>query len=257
MSEAEDDRAAAVERALSMPNWYHSIDLGGGAVTPGRWGEDQSHVIEALDAIDFDGARVLDVGCLDGRWSFEAERRGAREVWSIDVVSQFGPDREQYFEVARDILGSRARYDPNCSVYDVAALGIEDFDVVLFLGVYYHLKDPLLALARLRQVMGDGSTILIEGQVIHDDVAYARFFYRQVFSEDRTNWWVPTTACLREWIECSFLRVDWEFMRTPVTWDGLDATSRGIVLATAVRRQDRLLAVPDDELAAFDDNAYG
>ena len=151
----------------ALPLWMHTIDLGGGVVTPGAWTpEDQAGTLGALEQIDFRGKKVLDVGCLDGLWSFEAERRGAAEVYATDLVSQVTPNREPYFRLAHELLGSRARYVPDLSVFDVARLGVRDFDVVLYLGVYYHLRDPLLSFARLRQVMRTGAVLLVEGQVI-------------------------------------------------------------------------------------------
>ncbi len=257
MTDTTTDRDELVRRALALPAWFHTIELDDGVTTPGVWGE-QHHIREALDRVDFRDARVLDVGCLDGRWTFEAERRGAAEVYATDLLSQVvDPGRAEYFEIAAEILGSRARYDPNLSVYDVARLGVRDFDVVLFLGVFYHLKSPLLALARLRQIMREGATIVVEGQVIHDEVSYARFFYGQAFYGDRSNWWIPSIACLTEWLESSFLEVGWANTMEPVTWDCLDATSRAVVLAKAVRRADPKLVVPDEELREFDENVYG
>src|SRR4029079_4346065 len=137
-------------------SWYHAIDLGDGVVTPGSWSNAHWHLRRALDDIDFENKKVLDIGCLDGLWSFEAENRGASEVYATDLVSRVTPRRDVCFRMAQEILGSRAHYVPDLSVYDVERLGVRDFDVVLFPGVYYHLKDPLLAFARLRKVMKDG-----------------------------------------------------------------------------------------------------
>ena len=80
-----------------------------------------------------------------------------------------------------------------------------DFDVILFYGVYYHLKNPLLALAKLRQVIKDEGIIIVEGAIVDGpQEAYARFYYRELLGDDPSNWWVPTISCLRQWIECSF-----------------------------------------------------
>jgi len=117
----------------ALPLWMHTIDLGGGVLTPGAWTpEDQAGTLGALEQIGFRGKKVLDVGCLDGLWSFEAERRGAAEVYATDLVSQVTPNREPYFRLAHELLGSRARYVPDLSVFDVARLGVRDFDVVLY-----------------------------------------------------------------------------------------------------------------------------
>jgi tRNA (mo5U34)-methyltransferase len=135
--------------------WVHRIDLGHGLVTPGLW---NTHPIiaRAFDEIDFRGAKVLDIGCWDGLWSFEAEKRGAALVHAVDLVSQRDFSGQPTFRLASQILGSRVKYSPNLSVYDVEKLGVRDFDVVIYAGVYYHLKDPLRSLAALRRVMRGG-----------------------------------------------------------------------------------------------------
>jgi tRNA (mo5U34)-methyltransferase len=74
--------------------WAHSIDLGNGVVTKGRFGPPNVYVMKAFDQIDFDQKKVLDIGCWDGLWSFEAEKRGAAEVYATDDVSQSGVTRK-------------------------------------------------------------------------------------------------------------------------------------------------------------------
>lgn len=241
-------------KLAGLTNWRHTIDLGHGLSTPGAWSPSaQAHITAALDEVDFSDAKVLDVGCLDGRWSFESEQRGAAEVFSIDLLSNpQDPGRESYFQAAAEIVGSRAHYDPHMSVYDVARLGVTDFDIVLFMGVYYHLRDPLLAFSRLRQVMKEGAVLVVEGQVVQSDEVFARFFYRAAFGNDRTNWWVPSPPCLREWIESSYFSVEAEYPQPPTSHGGLEATARRVVLAVAVSGRDPNVLYPDAELERFD-----
>ena len=197
-----------VRERISKLNWMHSIDLGNGVVTPGKWGQPSSIIKQALDNTDLRDKKVLDIGCWDGLWSFDAERRGAREVYATDLISQRSFAQQPTFETARDILKSKVHYNPNVSVYELRGqLGITDFDVVLFCGVYYHLKDPLLALARLREVMNTDGILIVEGDVIDDEQeSLARFYYRHRHV-DGSNWWVPTIACLRDWIQCNFFEI--------------------------------------------------
>src|SRR5437879_4131017 len=190
------DLTTSLADQVQALNWAHTIDLGNGLTTPGAW-PPSPLIRRAFDEIDFRGRKVLDVGCWDGLWSFEAEKRGAALVYATDCVSQRPHPKQETFTLARRVLGSQVRYDPDLSVYHVGRLGVADFDIVLFCGVYYHLKHPLLALARLRQVMSDGSLLVIEGEVVNDDRnPYARFFYRDAYRGDRSTWWVPTVACL-------------------------------------------------------------
>ncbi len=257
----------SVREEVDALKWTHTIDLGGGISTPGRWPASRL-VMKALDRVDFRGKKVLDIGCWDGLWSFEAERRGAAEVYATDLVAHRPLREAQTFALAHRVLRSRAHYEPDLSVFDVGQLGVTDFDIVLFLGVYYHLKDPLLALARLRQVMRPGAILVVEGEAIDDDrSAYARFFYHEHHGGDQSNWWVPTVACLREWVECSFFEIDalYNAVRDPLTSRKAEAVkkflkrpllrrggrSRCALTARAVCRDDPHYSFPDEELARY------
>jgi tRNA (mo5U34)-methyltransferase len=255
--------------------WVHTIDLGGGVVTPGQWPANPL-ITAAFDTVDFRDKKVLDIGCWDGLWSFEAERRGAREVHATDLVTQRWGSEQPTFALAHRALRSKARYRGDVSVYDVAKVGIRDFDVVIFCGIYYHLKDPLLAFARLRQVMAEGGVLIIEGPAIYDPVrAYARFYYGQRLADDPTNWWVPTVACLREWVTCNYFAIRGEHRRAPVSWRealrGLRQRSpdllrdklaprrritRYVLTAQAVRRHDPEYLFEDAEVGQFHDGGY-
>jgi tRNA (mo5U34)-methyltransferase len=220
----------------------------------------------ALDEIDFRGRKVLDIGCWDGLWSFEAEKRGASLVYATDCVSQ-RPHREQpTFALARRLLDSRVHYYPDLSVYHVNRLGVADFDVVLFCGVYYHVKNPLLALARLRQVMKDGGLLVIEGEVVNDyRNCDARFFYREAYRDDRSTWWIPTAACLRQWVECSSFEIvqEYNIARDSLSQRRADRLrkllkrflgrrtdfSRSLLIARAISQVDDNYPYPDEDLA--------
>jgi tRNA (mo5U34)-methyltransferase len=269
--------------------WLYSVDLGDGICTKGLFGPPHPLVRDALDQIEVRGKKVLDVGCWEGQWSFEVERRGAAEVYAIDYlvgdpraeVSERGLKELPTFRLAHKILGSKVSYHPNVSVYQIDKLGVRDFDVVLFCGVYYHLKNPLLGLAKLRQVMRDGGIMIVEGAVVDGPgQASARFYYHEVLRDDASNWWVPTVPCLRQWIECSFLEPVDEYgpvshsarsitlfpakrPSQPATMtdmpsaqgEGLTETiGRYAITAKAVRRTDRKYALPDEDLFQYDVN---
>lgn len=251
---------------VAKHEWMHSIDLGQGVVTPGRWPLNKA-TLSVYDRIDFKGKKVLDLGTCNGLWSFEAERRGATEVYSIDYLTHVGYWCTPAYKLAHEALGSRAKYFPDMNVYDVEQLGINDFDVVIFSGIYYHLKHPLLALTILRRVMKEGGHIVIEGPIYPDsERAYSSFHYRDLLFNDKSNWCVPTLRCLREWVECSFFDVEAEHFNQEDPFGGMRRIKakirsclgkppteilRTVMLARAVNRQDPLYSTIDPDLAAF------
>ena len=256
-----------LERVQGL-RWVHSIDLGNGIVTPGMWGPPSPTIMRALDTIDFHDKKVLDIGCWDGLWSFEAEKRGATTIVATDLNTQrWPPDGHLTFMLAHEALASKAIYRPDVSVYDVPRTFPErDFDIVLFCGIYYHLRDPLLALSRLRQAMKPGGVLVVEGEVTLDrEKCGAEFFYKNRHSNDPSNWWVPTIRCLHEWVESSYFDLLQEFLlpqademmqlrgeQVPTQY------SRAVLTARAAVRYDPKYMLPDGELAAFDrDGASG
>jgi len=142
-------------KIAEIPFWYHRITLPGGVTTPG-WAPKQPDKYGV--AADLTGLRVLDVGAWDGYWTFEALRRGAREVVAIDDFSDSaGIDAKRVkwetFDLCRMALGHS---EDRCkriemSVYDVSPEKLGLFDVVFFFGTIYHLRHPLLALVNCRR----------------------------------------------------------------------------------------------------------
>src|SRR3954466_9936846 len=132
--------------------WYHTIDLGAGVVTKGI--DDTPVRLARLNLpSSFAGLSVLDIGAWDGFFSFEAERRGAARVVAADYYSWHGTGwgSKAGFELARTALQSKVA-DIDIDVMDLSPERVGTFDVVLFLGVLYHLRHPLLALERVASV---------------------------------------------------------------------------------------------------------
>jgi tRNA (mo5U34)-methyltransferase len=258
--------------AVKALPWVHTIDLGNGIVTPGRW-PPNGLILQAFDQIDFTGKRVLDIGSWDGLWSFEAEKRGAAEVYATDDISQRHVHSTRTFTLAKDILESNVRYFPETPVERVPSLGVK-FDIVLFLGVYYHLRDPLRALAILRSVLNEGGLIIIEGEVCYNRrKSFARFLYTDIVYDDSSNWWIPSIKCLEEWIESSFFRKKFIYLYNKKVADRTSwfvyavkrmigtvvprlNTGRAVIVAQAFSGKDPLWAFPDPMFAGIDGNTY-
>ena len=171
--------------------WYHSIDLGQGVVTPGT--DNSPYRLARLDLpASLAGKTVLDVGAWDGFFSFECERRGAARVVAADYYSwhDTGWGTKAGFQLARQALGSRVE-DVDIDVMDLSPERIGTFDVVLFLGVLYHLRHPLLALERIASVARD----LLILETVVDMVGVSRpamaFYPGRELNDDPTNWWAP------------------------------------------------------------------
>ena len=103
--------------------------------------------------MDLTGKTILDIGAWDGYFSFEFERRGAKRVLAIDTYAwdMGGIDN---FLTAREVLKSKVEYR-RADVHDLNEVDFGKFDIVFFAGVLYHLKNPLVALERIRSVTNE------------------------------------------------------------------------------------------------------
>jgi tRNA (mo5U34)-methyltransferase len=189
------DEQAALRRRVQEIKWFHTIDLGGGVVTPGL--DDSPTKLADLALPDLAGKSVLDIGSWDGFFAFEAERRGASRVLATDSFSWSGANwgSKDGFELAREALGSGVE-DAYVDVMDLFPDRLGTFDVVFFLGVLYHMRHPLLALERAA-AMTDERLIL----ETHVDMPFTRrpaaaFYPRDELNHDDTNWWGPNAGAV-------------------------------------------------------------
>ncbi len=210
-----------IERRVSeLGKWFHNIDLKGVQTAPDHFLGDYPAFkwrgfAGAIPA-DLRGKTVLDIGCNGGFYSLEMKRRGADCVVGID-------SDEEYLRQARfaaEVCG--LEIDFRCiSVYDVARLG-RRFDIVLFMGVLYHLRYPMLALDLLHDhVCGDllvfqsllrGSTEVyrldpdypFSETAVFDEPGFPRLhFIEDRYAGDPTNWWIPNLACAEAMLRSS------------------------------------------------------
>lgn len=211
----------AREAIARIKHWYHPIEVAPGVVTPGAHNTDDT--LAAMEVPErLDGMRLLDVGARDGFFSFTAEERGA-EVLAIDSMAPHLTG----FSTAASLLGSSVECRA-LNVYDLAPDQVGTFDLIFFLGVLYHLRDPMLALDRLWAVARPEATMWVDSHVIDRnlthpdtggslelasvapdlvDVPIAQFYPRDLLSGDDSNWWGPNLAGLRAMIESAGFKV--------------------------------------------------
>jgi tRNA (mo5U34)-methyltransferase len=173
-------------------DWWHQIELPDGSVTPGA--DRSAEKLASLHLPDLTGKSVLDVGAFDGYFSFAAERLGASRVVAVDTYAWRRPGGKAGFEYARESLGSNVE-DVEVEVLEIAPETVGEFDVVLFLGVLYHMRHPLLALERMASVTRE--LMVVETLV---DMTFLRspavaFYPWKLFGDD-TNWWGPNRAAV-------------------------------------------------------------
>jgi tRNA (mo5U34)-methyltransferase len=177
-----------------IPFWYHRIDLGDGIVTPGRADTEWGHTGDTIGMpASLSGKTVLDIGAWDGFYSFEAERRGAKRVLATDHFAWTTYEAKAGFALARRALRSNVE-DMNVDVMDLSPERVGVYDVVLFLGVLYHMRHPMLALEKVAAVTGE--QLIVETHVDLLDVTRpAMAFYPGTeLSGDATNWCGPNPA---------------------------------------------------------------
>jgi len=180
-------------KLLEQTGWWHSFELPDGSVVRGV------NTLESLkDRVaaypipqDLRGRRVLDIGAWDGWFSFEMERRGA-DVMAIDCF-----DNPRFREI-HSLYKSRVDYR-QMDVYEITPQSVGRFDFVLFLGVLYHLKHPLLALERVCAVTKEMA--IVDSFVLRDNfdqnATPKMEFYETDEMEGQTdNWCAPNLACL-------------------------------------------------------------
>ena len=218
------------EMADSVGFWWHSIDFGRGVVTKGeKTSEALARELDSLHLPDLENKTVLDIGAYDGFYSFEAEKRGARRVvaldhyvWSVDLANaikywreckergivpaasqqmlHWQPDKlpgKRGYDVAHKALNSRVE----TVVGDFMTMNLEPlgtFDVVLFLGVLYHMENPLAALKRVAALTRD--TAIIETHAIrvpgYEHLEFCEFYSSNQLNGDVSNWWGPNFKAL-------------------------------------------------------------
>lgn len=191
---------ATLRAEVAKIRWYHRIDLGRGIATPGE--NDPAPKLEALHLPpSLRGLTVLDIGAWDGFFSFECERRGAQRVLSTDSVcwsgSGVGPGwgSKAGFDLARRALDSKVE-DLKIDVMEISPEKVGVFDLVLFLGVLYHRRDPLQALERVASVTRRCAVVETAFDNLWSRRPLMTFYPGAELNADASNWWGPNPAAV-------------------------------------------------------------
>ena len=181
----------SLRREVAARKWWHTIDLGNGVVTPGL-DPTAARLRELQIPDDLTGLTVLDVGAWDGFFSFEAERRGASRVLATDSFCWGGGGwgTKAGFELARRALGSRVE-DLDIDPLELSPARVGTFDLVLFLGVLYHMRHPLLALERVFSVTRGQLILQTQIDLSAIDRPALAFYQGSDLNNDPTNWFGP------------------------------------------------------------------
>jgi tRNA (mo5U34)-methyltransferase len=205
-------RSSIEARVRQLGKWFHNINLRGVHTAPdhflGDYPFNKWQSFSAALPADLTGKTVLDIGCNAGFYSIEMKRRGAERVVAVDFDEGYLAQAKFAAEICEADIEFHL-----LSVYDVADLA-EKFDLVLFLGVFYHLRHPLLALDLIHehvardllvfQSMQRGSH---ESHATEDDYPFwhtqiferpsfpRMYFVEKKYAGDPTNWWIPNGAC--------------------------------------------------------------
>lgn len=208
-------------RIRELDPWFHNLWLDGIQTAPSHFlGDYPRAKFEQFAAAlphDLTGKSVLDVGCNAGFYAFEMKRRGAGRVVGIDSDPRYLAQAQ----LAAEVLGHTGIEWRQMDVYSVGQLG-EKFDLVIFMGVLYHLRHPLLALDRLYDhVVGDRMLFQsmlrgpsqvppvapdypFEEQAIFERPGHpAMYFVEHQYAGDWTNWWIPNRACIEAMLRSS------------------------------------------------------
>jgi len=197
--------------------WFHQLDFGNGILSPGVIKLPKlRRAFRYMFDIPVEGRSVIDIGCWDGAASIEAVRRGARRVLATDHHAWYHWNRRPSFDLARKHLAPSIEVK-DIDVPDISVETVGTFDIVIFSGVFYHLRHPLLALERIAPIATE--CLILETHLIQSlsRKPYMRFYPGTELGNDPTNWWGPNRACIEAMLrDVGFKRI--RFRRHDYRW---------------------------------------
>jgi tRNA (mo5U34)-methyltransferase len=218
----EAARAAVTSHIDRLGPWYHNVVFAPGVMTnpsnvdypASRW-----CILDGIIPKDLRGKSVLDIGCNSGFFSLEMKKRGADRVVGVDFMPHLLAQARfasHWFDLPVELY--------ECDAYDVQSLH-SSFDIVVFVGVLYHLKHPLYALEKVASVCKEtmyfqsmvrgpeGDVEPLDDYPITEEAAFDQpawpklYFIEKKFNGDESNWWVATASCLKAMVRTSGFRI--------------------------------------------------
>jgi tRNA (mo5U34)-methyltransferase len=190
-------QADDLRRRAEAITWWHSMDLGHGVVTIGRTHPARTLLPRLGLPDDLTGKTVLDVGTWDGYMAFECD--------TANVADTHNPTGRAGFDLAHEALGSSV-VAVDCPVLDMTPQRFGRFDIVLFLGVLYHMRHPLLALEKVAALTKDMLIVETHTDANDNPEPYMRFYPGDECSHDVSNWWGPNLACVEAMMASAGMR---------------------------------------------------
>lgn len=182
--------AEAKKLVASVPHWHHIFEIFPGLITPGSY--DPMFLWEKLKLpTDLTGLRVLDIGTSDGFFARSLGERGA-EIVCVDYR-----DKTAHGFGVMEALSGKAFEYRRMNLYEMNPESLGKFDIILFLGVLYHLPDMMRAFGILRSL--SRGSIYVETHSENDfcpDISAARYYVHDTLSNDWTNFWAPNRLCV-------------------------------------------------------------
>jgi len=217
-------------------DWFHSMPMPDGSISSGKRPiEVLRREADCIFKMGMEGRSMLDIGAWDGFFSFEAERRGSKDILSTDHFCWSGPGwgTKEGYDFTHKSWSSRAR-SQDVDVFSLDPKDQGSFDVVLFLGVLYHLKDPYGGLERAAAMTKDLLVVETVTDCNHTDIPVMRHYLGTELDKDPTNFFAPNTTCLESMLrEMGFETI--EVQRNP----GLVADEQQLRKAGGVFDRDR------------------
>lgn len=187
-----------IENEVKKRHWFHNIEVLPDLWTGGHYTPNPIWLFNLMELpADMKGLKALDIGCADGAYSFEMARRGA-DVTSADL---FSPDF-QNVNFLSEALNLPVKYKQS-SIYELQ--GEKEYDIILALGLLYHLQYPLLGLHCLNKLCR--GTLVLESHVSSGWGMWLKFLPGKELADDPSNWWDPTPKCLLSMIKSSGFEV--------------------------------------------------